>query len=148
MHYVDFYPVMKRYLSPDASIIHSPDFESGLVKVQDNSPDESFTQAEKLALRRFRNVSQSASESIESSSTNIVELALKKQKLGCASYVDMAFIPPTSNVVERLFSGARLILTDYRKSMTPYTFECLMFLKMNRAFWDISLVAKVKNKAL
>jgi hypothetical protein len=32
--------------------------------------------------------------------------------------------------------------------MTPYTFECLMFHKMNRNLWDLSLVAKLKNKAL
>ena len=37
-------------------------------------------------------------------------------------FINLDFIPPTSNVVERFFSSARLVLTDYRKSMSPYTF--------------------------
>ena len=61
-------------------------------------------------------------------------------------FINLEFIPPTSNVVERLFSSARLILTDYRKSMSPYTFECIMFLKFNSNLWDISTVSKVVGK--
>ena len=61
-------------------------------------------------------------------------------------YLNLNFVPPTSNVVERLFSNARLVLTDYRKSLTPYTFECVMFLKINRNFWDLDLVAKIVGK--
>lgn len=140
------YPIMERYLSANAAIIQSPYFESGLVKVQDGE-DETLTRDEIAALHGMRNLQSGPNENI-SVNTNIVELALKKRKLNISSYVDTTFIPPTSNVVERLFSGARLILTDYRKSMTPYTFECVMFLKMNRDLWDISLIAKLKNKAL
>lgn len=61
-------------------------------------------------------------------------------------FINLEFIPPTSNVVERLFSSARLVLTDYRKSMSPYTFECVMFLKFNSSLWDISTVSKVVGK--
>jgi hypothetical protein len=61
-------------------------------------------------------------------------------------FINLDFIPPTSNVVERLFSSARLVLTDYRKSMSPYTFECVMFLKFNSCLWDISTVSKVVGK--
>jgi hypothetical protein len=144
------YPIMERYLSSDANIIHSPVFEEGLIKVLDNAPEEKFTQAEKSALYRFKRAGPSATIEATESSTSIVEQALKKRKLNISSYVDMTFIPPTSNIVERLFSKARLVLTDYRKSMSPYTFECIMFLKMNNALWDISLVSKLKmkNKAL
>ena len=41
---------------------------------------------------------------------------------------------------------SRIVLTDYRKSMDPYTFECLMFLKVNRSKWDINLVSKLVGK--
>jgi hypothetical protein len=34
-------------------------------------------------------------------------------------------------------------MTDFRKSMTPYTFECIMFLKMNKNLWDLNLVNDV-----
>ena len=52
-------------------------------------------------------------------------------------YKDLDYIPSISNVVERLFSSAKLVLTDTRESMTPYTFECVLFLKFNEAMWDI-----------
>ncbi len=67
----------------------------------------------------------------------------KKRKVTSNEYIDLGFIPPTSNIVERLFSAARLVLTDYRKSMSPYTFECVMFLKVNRGLWDSSLVSNI-----
>jgi len=51
-------------------------------------------------------------------------------------YHDVSYIPPTSDVVERLFSKCKLILTDNRKAMTPYTFECVVFLGVNRVLWD------------
>ena len=54
----------------------------------------------------------------------------KRRKVVHGEYSSLNFVPPTSNVVEHLFSNARLVLTDYRKSMTPYTFECVIFLKM------------------
>ena len=68
-----------------------------------------------------------------------------------SEYVNLKWIPPTSNICERLFSASRQVisylrqvLTDYRKSMSPYTFECIMFLKMNRKYWDVDLVNEVK----
>lgn len=137
---VERYPIMERYLSANATIIKSPSYESGLFK------EESLTLDEVEALQTLRILVTGSNENTETANTNLLELALKKRKIIKSSYVDTTLIPPTSNVVERLFSGARLILTDYRKSMSPYTFECLMFLKINRDLWDISLIAKLKNK--
>ena len=70
----------------------------------------------------------------------------KKRKISAESkYIDLTWIPPTSNIVERLFSAARLVLTDYRKSMDDYSFECLMFLKTNNTFWDLALFNEIYN---
>ena len=33
-------------------------------------------------------------------------------------------------------------MTDQRKSMSPLIFETILFLKVNRQFWDVSMVAK------
>ena len=79
---------------------------------------------------------------------SLVQKALKnkKRKVIFNEYSSLNYVPPTSNVVERLFSNARLILTDNRKSMSPYTLECVMFLKINRDYWDIDLVAKIVGK--
>jgi hypothetical protein len=78
----------------------------------------------------------------------LLEQALqsKKRKLHTSKYPDLKYIAATSNIVERLFSSARLVLTDYRKSMTPYSFECVMFLKFNRKYWDLALVGKLVNE--
>lgn len=70
----------------------------------------------------------------------LLELNKKSNECAASKYVNLKWVPPTSNIVERLFSSARQVLTDYRKSMTPYTFECIMFLKVNRKYWDIDLV--------
>ena len=76
-----------------------------------------------------------------------IQALKKKRKVITNEFIDLSFIPPTSNIVERLFSAARLVLTDYRKSMSPYTFECVMFLKINRDLWDASLVSNIVVKA-
>ena len=53
------------------------------------------------------------------------EGSTKKRKISAESkYIDLTWIPPTSNIVERLFSAARLVLTDYRKSMFDPDLYC------------------------
>jgi HD-GYP domain-containing protein (c-di-GMP phosphodiesterase class II) len=59
-------------------------------------------------------------------------------------YIDCTFIHGTSCGVETLFSTARRVLTDYRKSMSPYMFECLMFLKYNRRYWTAVTFARAR----
>ena len=62
-------------------------------------------------------------------------------------FIDCSFCVATSNTVERLFSLCKYVLTDQRKCMSPIMFEALIFLKVNRELWDVSLVAKaMKSK--
>jgi hypothetical protein len=46
----------------------------------------------------------------------------------------------TTNIVERLFSLAKLALTDHRKHMTPRHPELLMFLRTTRSLWNWKLL--------
>jgi hypothetical protein len=77
----------------------------------------------------------------------------KKRKLQAAGvevsaaslYQDLRWIQSTSNIVERAFSGARLILTDYRKSMKPCNFEIMMLLKSNKSMWLKDDVVKIES---
>ena len=139
------YPSMDYYLGANAQIVHSPTFENGIVKVMDDAIDD-LSNEEKDAVVIFR---KGTNSSVEGSSTceglTIVQRALKnkRRKVINEEYCDLTYVPPTSNIVERLFSKARLVLTDYRKSMTPYTFECVMFLKMNQEYWDLDVVANM-----
>src|SRR6476620_8166040 len=85
----------------------------------------------------------SASSPVSSETPNAAKALKKKKKVSKNEYVDVRFIPPTSNIVERLFSAARLVLTDYQKCMSLYTFECIMFLMVNKTLWDSSLVSNI-----
>ena len=54
----------------------------------------------------------------------------------------MEWLNPTSNVVERLFSWAKMVLSDHRMSMLPINFEETLFLYINERFWDIDVKSK------
>ena len=145
---IESFPCTEQYLSANAEIVHSPDFESGIVKIIDENAED-LTELEKGAVEVFsRQESQVDNGDTPEGDLSIVEkaLKLKKRKVIRSQYVTLDFIPATSNIVERLFSNARLVLTDYRKSMSPYTFECVMFLKFNRKYWDLALVSKIVGK--
>jgi hypothetical protein len=138
------YPAMNNYLSSTGSIVH----ENAVVKVLDEDYD-SLTFTEKELLKPFRKTSNAANgiSPIKPDTPFALQGLKKRRKVSSSEFIDLSFIPPTSNIVERLFSAARLVLTDYRKCMSPYTFECVMFLKVNREFWDASLISKIVAKA-
>ena len=48
---------------------------------------------------------------------------------------------PTSNVVERLFSRGKMVLSDHRMSMLPMNLEETLFLYINERFWDIDVIS-------
>ena len=129
------FPSTAYYLAETSHIVHSPDFENAIVKVIDESFDE-LNILEKEIIRVFEESGVNNSIFVDQEELSLVQKAYKqkKRKVSHSNYMNLEFIPPTSNIVERLFSKARLVLTDYRKSMSPYTFECVMFLKANRDY--------------
>ncbi len=78
------------------------------------------------------------------------QLLIKRRRLSGDSldqYIDCSFCVATSSTVERLFSSCKHVLKDEHKCMSPIIFEALIFLKENKAFWDLPMVAKVmKNQ--
>lgn len=140
------YPGMHYYISNESDFVHSPKFENGIVKVLSEQCDK-LLPGERSLLNPFVQTNESTTISpTKPKSLSAQALNRVKRRKVLAEYVSLDHIPPTSNIVERLFSAARLILTDYRKSMDPYTFECLLFLKVNRKKWDINLVSKLVGK--
>jgi len=83
---------------------------------------------------------------------DVLERAKKRRKTiatttESSAYLSLKWIPPTSNVVERLFSRMRITLGHLRKSMSPMRLEGIMFLHSNSDLWDVSLVNDlVKSK--
>jgi hypothetical protein len=60
-------------------------------------------------------------------------------------YIDVSFVLGTNDIVERFFSTSKSILSDERSSLSPYMFECLVYLKANRKYWgqfDVALAMK------
>ena len=60
----------------------------------------------------------------------------------------MSHVSPTSNIVERLFSNAKLIMTDQRRCMDPTTFETILMLKLNKDLCDARDIEKLRRRAV
>ena len=45
-------------------------------------------------------------------------------------------ISPTSNVCERIFSRAKLVMRPHRKHISPFHLEMLIFLRCNKGLWN------------
>ena len=55
-------------------------------------------------------------------------------------------VSPTSNICERLFREAKLIMSATRKNMNPDSLNMLLFLKANRRPWPKpSMIQKILN---
>ena len=61
------------------------------------------------------------------------------------TYTDLKLIPITSNVFERFFSNAKLIMTTLQNSLLPSTLENNMFLKINTSLMSMMTVPKAIN---
>ena len=58
----------------------------------------------------------------------------------------MKHVSPTSNICERLFSRAKLIMSATRKNMNPDSLNMLLFLRANRHLWpNPSIIQKILN---
>ena len=53
-----------------------------------------------------------------------------------SKYKSLKHCLTTSNIVEHLFSRAKLILSERRNSMSPYHLELLLFLRANQELWN------------
>ena len=142
---IEKYPDTAERLTSSAEIVHCPNFESALVKIQRGnisalSREEKFCVYD-LLIHECRDT-QYLYEGM-----SFAQRALKRQKLnhGCKAgqYTDTRFCVPSSNVCERLFSKAGYALSDRRKSITPANLESQIFLHFNRDLWgaaDVNLL--------
>ncbi|KAE9042569.1 hypothetical protein PR001_g3784 [Phytophthora rubi] len=138
------YPALKSRLGATAQIVNNPHLEQGLVKLQRG---EALTIAERSACAGFRSTALERAPAQEDGNSSIVKAAFKKKKAPKRShYVDVAYVPPTSNECERFFSAAKLVLSDVRKSLSPAKLEMLMCLQYNRELWDVNTVEQVRAR--
>jgi hypothetical protein len=150
------YPELERGLGANAAIIQNNDFENAVVKILDGkAPHNDLTPGEVTAMARFRLVPPvvaAADEEEDIDPALAAELDFAKQLLSgrkrnfaeaaAASddaeiYSDLSWIPPTSSMVERLFSRAKLTLGHLRRAMTPDNLNMLLILLINGDLWDV-----------
>jgi hypothetical protein len=141
---IDEHPEMSNYLSRDSDILHSLSFESGLVKLIRDGESAKLVSQEKIALEKLK--LESTANPSPQKELSFAERVLKRAKVQTRTYMDVSFISPTSNIVERLFSTAKFVFSDLRRSLLPRNLEMILFLKLNRDLWDLGLLSKVVNK--
>ncbi|KAG3002197.1 hypothetical protein PC128_g14402 [Phytophthora cactorum] len=99
------YHVMANYLSPSADIIHSPEFEMAIVKLQNDLPLSS-TRADFVSTILRQAKKQRCATRDATQNDELLHLA-----------------PSASNACERLFSECKLVLTSLHSSTLPANFE-------------------------
>ena len=148
------HPGAAYHLSADAAIVQNKNFEKGVVKLQQGNEHE-LTAGEKSQLRRFLKEDAPTEDDYEAEEEEEGDLdvaqqlydrnqARKKARITRTSskYRSTKHVCSTTNMVERLFSRAKLVMTDLRRSMYPRNLEMLMFLRANRHLWDEVVVQR------
>jgi hypothetical protein len=140
---IELFDDFKQKLSPDAPLVASKDFEKAIVKLQNNM-ESTLTAAEATAVIHLRKVRDEPSPD-DSTGDPLVDILARAENSKRARleqtqsmYQPVHHILPTSNVVERLFSRAKLIKTDHRKTMTAAAahLDAVLFLRYNRGRWN------------
>jgi hypothetical protein len=138
---IEKFPSMKSHLAKDAPIVHNQHFENAAVKIQTGQEDR-LLRAEKRAVESFLVVEEApVAEPEEEKEDFALQMARLEQEAKAthakkSAYRSLAHIAPTSVVVERLFSRAKLIMTPHRRKMDPSTLEMLLLLRYNKDLWD------------
>ncbi|KAG2996060.1 hypothetical protein PC121_g19244 [Phytophthora cactorum] len=132
------YPATSHNLSASARIVHSPVFESAIVKLLS---DRALTAEEEKSVDRFAVTDSTSNEAPRrvNFTTETLRQAKRPQHSSGIKYIDiLRMIPPTSNRCERLFSQCKLMLSPLRSSLLPANFEMLVSLRANRELWNFT----------
>lgn len=128
---------------------HSPSsvFESGVIKIQRGEYDAMSVQEQeacadlKIPFPETGEDSELPSDEEEPMSMcDIIRQPKRQRREPHQPYMNSQFILGSSAEIERLFSIAGGILADNRQGLTPLLFESLLFLKVNRKYWDMRTV--------
>jgi hypothetical protein len=69
----------------------------------------------------------------------------KHANVGGGWHVNVDFILASAAEVEQPWSIASNVMQTNRRGMSPVLLEALLFLKINRSFWDVHAVLKAMN---
>jgi hypothetical protein len=138
------------YIGAQSLKLPDKDFITGISKIQNNEAHK-MSSEEKYACKSLEeessNISNDAYGSACTQKLTITEkIKLKKkmklEKTYTGNYKNVDFVLGSAAEVERLWSVARYVITDLRIRLSPVMFEALLFLKVNKDYWDKYLVAE------
>lgn len=139
---IEDYPQLAAQLGPSARIVHCPEFESGLIKLQQQEAMVQGSEEHRL-MERFKKIPDRVEE-IATDYASMIRLRHKRERVTTNKcYISTLFVPSTSNMVERLFCISKLLYSDLRQRMTPYHLECVLLLRYNKGYWNERTVVQV-----
>ena len=139
---------MRSHLAANAPIVHNKDFENAVVKIQ-SGKESTLTRNEKTAVKAFLlDASEVEDDEVEEEMDYALQMEhleeeAKTEHEKKSKYRSLAHIAPTSVIVERLFSRAKLIMTPHRRCMDASTLEMLILLRYNIDLWNASTLDEV-----
>ena len=128
----------------DAAIIQNKYFENAIYKIQaglEGSMDQREKNSVKIFLKPLVDNIEVGDEHEPAEEEDYADRALrvaeqqKRRRVSASKYRPTDHVSPTTNIVERANSQAKLIITDRRSSLSPDTVNMLMILKHNRSLW-------------
>ena len=131
---------------PKARVVQSPAFEEAIVKLQKG---QTLNPAEKKLVSVFKVIpKESAAEETDENLSYEDELLRdversNKQAGATNEYRSTYHVSPTSNIVERLFSVAGIIMRPHRRQMDPWSLELLIMLRANKDMWKHGTLQKI-----
>ena len=158
--YGDLYELTQ--LKDNSELVTNPDFENGIIKIQKELSDRNrLTLREKNAVSRYLKTNADAADGQEEkekeeveelgfADTIIAEAEREHKRRRVVAVADdrcvsTIHVLSQSNLCERLFSLAKLVMTDRRQSMRPSTLNNLLILKLNHKFWTVSDIHNLLN---
>ncbi|KAK1929048.1 hypothetical protein P3T76_015488 [Phytophthora citrophthora] len=144
-HTMETYPSTTRYITQD-NVVTSTEVERGLIKLQTG---DALSQSERKACANFmtsREEDDNPIEEVDDKPLSFVDEAKRKRRKLEAkqpAFMDTDFVPPMSNLCERLLSKSKQHLDLLSQSMKPSDLGVLLFLRANREFWSKEMVHKI-----
>lgn len=146
------YPELSKHLGDTARIVENPFFEKAVMRIAASLPLTELDRRHASCLLRKQGGTNgiTGGDNLDAASSDDGEVAtsyalkvqrrLQRRKREASStsqqYINLDVLPGTSVNCERLFSLAKHILSDTRKTTSPQFFEALLFLKVNREMWN------------
>jgi len=128
----------------DAGIIQNRYFENAIYKIQaglEGSMDQREKNSVKKILKPVAENIVRENDHEPGEGEDYADRALrvakqqKRRRVSASKYRSTDHMSPTTNIVERANSHAKLIIIHRRSSMSPDTVNMLMILKHNRSLW-------------